>query len=364
MKFLLRLIALPLLVLFMVAFPLSLVMRNLGALLFDAQTTKTLVRESLMGSELAGSLARQGAEQMLSSEGGDAKGEASAMELFAQLSEEDWRQITEIVAPEALVSETVDKVIDSFSEWLNDAEADFPNLQVDLAPWKTGTIQKADQLVAVLLDALPECSQAAAASLALQAVTTQAESLPGCRPPEPLYSQLITHSTGLIEGIINSAPDKIDLNQITQSADAPKELIELKASLIQLRFWLAWGWLTVLAVGVLAAWMASAGLRSFLGWLGWPMLIAGGLTLTFGLSVFVFQLQFLDQLFASAGTNPAISVLGAAVAGGALQLIGAPLILQGLVSLALGLGAVVYARALRRKETSPGIPINRKRIRL
>jgi hypothetical protein len=52
------------------------------------------------------------------------------------------------------------------------------------------------------------------------------------------------------------------------------------------------------------------------------------------------------------------------VAGGALQLIGAPLIFQGLLSLVAGLGALAYARSLHSKEVSPGIPINRRRIRL
>ncbi|HEX9595996.1 MAG TPA: hypothetical protein VF982_03895 [Anaerolineales bacterium] len=361
MKFLLRLIALPVLILFIIAFPLSLVMRNLGALIFDAQTTKAFVHESLMGSEFARSLARRGATQLVSSEGGE--GQISAA-VFAQLTEEDWRQITDIIAPEAAVSETVDVIIDSFSTWLNDADAEFPNLQVDLAPWKTGTIQKADQLVTVFLDALPECSQAAAANLALQDVTTQAETLPVCRPPEPLYGQMVTHSTGLIERIVNTAPDRIDIDQVTEGADAPQELIDLKASLIQLRFWLGWGWLAVLGAGLLAAWMASAGLKSFLVWLGWPLLLAGGLVLTFGLAVFVFQFQFLDQLFAAAQASPAVTVLGAAVAGGALQLIGAPLIFQGLLSLGAGLGALAYARSLHSKEVSPGIPINRRRIRL
>ena len=361
MKFLLRLIALPVLILFIMAFPLSLVMRNLGALIFDAQTTKAFVHESLMGSEFARSLARRGATQLVSSEGGE--GQISAA-VFAQLTEEDWRQITDIIAPEAAVSATVDVIIDSFSTWLNDADADFPNLQVDLSPWKTGTIQKADQLVAVFLGALPECSQAAAADLALQDATTRAESLPICRPPEPLYSQMITQSGALIERLVGGAPDMIDLDQITRGADAPQELIESKASLIQLRSWLAWGWLAVLLVGLLAAWIASRGLRSFLGWAGWPLLVAGGLALAFGLAVFIFKFQFLDQLFAVAESSSAVSVLAAAVAGGALQSTGAPLIVEGLVSLAVGLGALGYARALHKQEVSPGIPINRKRIGL
>jgi len=229
LKFLLRLIALPVLILFVLALPLSLVLRNMGALIFDADTTKALVRESLLDSELAGSLARQGAESLLTrvdEEGGEA-GQKLSLDAFAQLSEEDWRQITEIVAPETLVADTVDGVIDAFSDWLNDAQAEFPNLSVDLSEWKIKTVENADRLVTVFMDSLPECSQAAMGELAQQSLIMQVESLPACRPSEPLYSQLVSQSATMIERMLDGAPDAIDLDQITQGADAPRELIEL-----------------------------------------------------------------------------------------------------------------------------------------
>lgn len=358
MKFLLRLIALPVLLGFIIAFPLSLVLRNLGSLVFEAETTKALVHESLMNSEMARTLARQGAQQMVSRETG---GEEISTDLLARLTEEDWRQITEIIASRRVLSGTFDGVIDSFSEWLDDADADFPKLQVDLSAWKASTLQNTETLAEVLLNALPPCETVQAGASGLQA---SLESLPACRPPEPEFSQVVSQSSILIQRVLDRAPDNFDLGQITQGAETPQELIELKSNLLQLRFWLGWGWLAVLTIGVVAAWLASAGLRSFLGFLGWPLLLAGGLALGFGLAVFIFQFQFLSQLFALTETSPALTLLGGAVAGGALQLIGAPLIFQGLVTLAAGAGAVVYARALGRTEASPGIPINRKRIRL
>lgn len=367
MKFLLRLIALPVLILFVLALPLSLVLRNMGALIFDADTTKALVRESLLDSELAGSLARQGAESLLTRADEEESGEAGqklSLDAFAQLSEEDWRQITEIVAPETLVADTVDGAIDAFSDWLNDAQAEFPNLSVDLSEWKAETIKNADRLVIVFMDSLPECSQAAMGELAQQSLIMQVESLPACRPSEPLYSQLVSQSATMIERMLDGAPDAIDLDQITQGADAPRELIELKTSLIQARAWLAWGWVAVVAIGLLAAALAATGLRGFLTWAGWPLLLAGLITLTLGLSMYVFNYRFLDQVFALLEDSPAISALAASAAGGMLQLVGGPLMLQGLIATALAVGSLFYARALHQKEISPGIPIKRKRIGL
>lgn len=361
LKILFRFIALPILVLFVLAFPFSLVMRNLGALIFDAETTKTFVRESLLSSELASSLARQGAEQILSSDEG---GKEISTALFAQLTEEDWRQITEIIAPEALVSETVDSAIDAFTDWLDTPDAPFPDLNVELTGWKASTIQNAGGLVAVFLDALPACGQSELTALANEGVTARSASLPVCRPPEPYYSAIIASAGPLMEAVISRSPNSIELKQLTGGAEAPKELVELKSNLVQLRFWLAWGWVAVLAIGLAAAGLAGSGLIGFLKWAGWPLLVAGIVTLTLGLAVFIFNFNFLETLFGTFEGSQAFGILAGAVASGALPLVGAPLLLQGLASIALALAALLYARALQRRLTSPGIPINRRRIRL
>ncbi|HEY4717868.1 MAG TPA: hypothetical protein VIH14_02540 [Anaerolineales bacterium] len=364
MKFLLRLIALPVLILFVLALPLSLVLRNMGALIFDADTTKAFVHDNLMDSELARSLARRGAEQLLTSEQEGGTSQKVITDLFGQLSEEDWRQITEIIAPRAMLDQTLGETIDAFTEWLDDAEAEFPSLSVDLSAWKASTIDNADELVAVFLDALPECGQEATQTMAQQSLIMQVESLPSCRPPEPQYSQMISQAGPLVARMLEPAPDNFDLGQITQGAEAPRELIELKTSLIQARTWLAWGWVAVLAIGLLAAALAATGLRGFLTWAGWPLLLAGLITLTLGLSMYIFNYRFLDQVFALLEDSPAISALAASAAGGMLQLVGGPLMLQGLIAAALAAGCLLYARALHQKEISPGIPIKRKRIGL
>ncbi|MEX2143320.1 MAG: hypothetical protein WD740_01900 [Anaerolineales bacterium] len=364
MKFLLRLFALPILVLFILALPLSLVLRNMGAVIFDVETTKELVHENLMNSEMVRTLARQGAMQLLTSEQRDSASRKTNADLFAQLSEEDWRKITEIIATNSILDETIDDTIDAFTEWLDDPDAEFPSLSVDLSEWKLTTIESADDLVAVFMAALPACSQADTVALAQQNLIMQVESMPGCRPPEPQYSQMISQAGTLVAGMLERAPERFNLDQISGGADAPAELVELKANLVQARFWLAWGWVAILAIGLIAAGLAATGLRSFLVWAGWPLMAATVIALVAGLSVFIFNYQFLNQVFALVGDSPVVSLLAASVAGGILQSVGGPLMLQGLIGLALALSALVYARALHQQEKSPGIPINRKRLGL
>lgn len=361
LKILLRVIAVPVLVLFVLALPISLMLRDVGSLLFEADTTKALVRQSLLGSDLAGRFARRSTEQVLSSDTG---GEAGFTLLFTQIDEEEWRQITEIIAPEDLIAETVDVIVDAFTNWLNDDQADFPELQVNLSRLKANAIQNTEEVVAVFLNALPECSADVLSNLTLDAGLL--ESFPGCRPPEPLYSQIVAQADSSVGQLISQAPDNIDLNQITDCQQAPAELIQLKQTLVRLRLGLAWGWVAVLGIGLLAAWAASAGLKSFLRWSGWPMLLAGGLTLILGLSLFVFTFSFMDRALAMifGDESAAMGVLASAMAGGALNLVSGPLALQGLVATMAGLGALLYARSQHQREKSPGIPINRKRISL
>jgi hypothetical protein len=357
LKVLLRVIAVPLLVLFIVALPISLILRDVGALLFDSETTRALVRESLVGSELAASLARQGTQQMLLER--DPAEAAPSIEM----GEEQWRQVTEIIAPESLLDDTFDKVVTDFSQWLNGSDAEFPEMTIDLTELKGNALQRADEVMAVFLSALPACTAEDALALAQQGGNGPA--IPSCAPPEPLYSQIIEQADNVIGRVMGGTPDSIDLNQLTQG-QAPSELLQLRDSLQRLRLVLGWGWAAVLGIGLLAAAMAAIGFRSFLIWAGWPLLLAGLLTLTLGLALLVFSFSFLDQIFAAAlgEGSVAMSVLGGAMAGGALNLVSQPLLLQGLVTLIAGIGAVSYAGVLRRQETSPGIPINRRRIGL
>ncbi|MEX1247685.1 MAG: hypothetical protein WEA61_04335 [Anaerolineales bacterium] len=371
LKTLLRIIVVPILILFVVALPLSLVLRNVGNVLFDAETTKALARESLMGSELAASLARGSAEQIISSENAAGEGgEGEDIDLSAvlgQLTEEDWRQITEIVAPEELVAQTVDVMVEAFSAWLNDADAAFPDLHLDLTGLKANAADKASQVMVVILDALPACSADAASTFISGAAGVAAMgAIPACRPEEPVYTEIITQVGGALGQMVSRTPDTFDLSQITQGQDAPEELVRLRESLIRLRFGLAWGWVAVLAIGLLAAALAAHGFISFLRWSGWPIMISGLLTLALGLSVFAFTFSFLESLLSSTigSDSTTMNVLASAVAGGVLNQVGGPLLLQGAIATVLGLGVLWYAGLLDRRVKSPGIPVNRKKIGL
>ncbi len=364
LKAILRFFAVIILAVFVIAFPLSLVLRDVGALMFDPETTKALVRANLQGSDLVSSLARQATQQMLNGEGGEESGIRLAL---AQLSDEDWRQITELVAPEDLVSETADQVVDAFSAWLN-TQAAFPDVQLNLAALKNNAITNAAEVVKLVMNALPACDTQTLATLestANENPTQLADAVPICLPPEPVYSSVTAQAQSIMTQMLGQTPDTIDLGSLNQG-QAPAELMQLKQNLVSLRTFLGWSWLAVLGVGIIGMILGASGLPSFLRWTGWPLVLSGALALIFGIGLVVFSFNFLDQFLASVfeQSGGAMGSLGKTIATGSLKLISYPLLLQGILTTTLGIISLIYARSLERKAASPGIPINRRRIGL
>jgi hypothetical protein len=367
LKAILRFFAVIILAIFIIAFPLTLVLRNVGSLLFDPETTKMLVRANLRNSDLIASLARQATQEMLLAEGSGETQQNGIQIALSKLSEEDWRQITELVAPEDLVTETADQVVDAFSIWLN-TQAAFPDVQLNLAALKENAIANASGVVSVVMNALPACDAQTIASIT-QAGEQNAEQLaniiPICLPPEPIYSIVLSQADTVMTQMLAQAPDTIDLGQLNQG-QAPAELTQLKENLVSMRSFLSWSWVAVLAIGLIGVVLGASGIASALKWAGWPLVISGLIVLIFGIGLKLFTLNFLDQFLASVFEqgSGAMGSLGSAIASGSLNLIGTPMLLQGVLLTAIGTISLIYSRTLARNAASPGIPINRRRIGL
>jgi hypothetical protein len=191
-------------------------------------------------------------------------------------------------------------------------------------------------------------------------------SLTACRPPEPVYTTLVNNAEFVVSSALQGAPDSVSLSQVINAEQAPPELARLKAGLVQVRFATRWAWLAIASIGVLAVALAARSRVALLRWAGWPLLLTGAITLVFGLSLQFFSLQFLDNLLAAPfmAEAGAVGMLGQAIASGALDLVSRPLLLQGLLLSALGTVAVYSASVLARRQASPGIPLNQRRIGL
>ncbi|HSS95472.1 MAG TPA: hypothetical protein VLK33_00500, partial [Terriglobales bacterium] len=369
------------LALFTLALPVSLIIHDVGSLIFDPATTKTLVRENLLNSKFVASVAKKTISQMLGGSEGQPNGSAEASasgnsdgltlivnETLADLSDADWEQITALTAPTALMDETLTQVLDSYTAWL-DSNQPFPSLKLDLKVWKENTHNNAPQIMTILLDAVPGCSVEQVDTIAsqnLQSSDGVIGALQGCRPPEPYYSAMIGNAPLLFDNLLRGTPDEIDLDLVTQGTNAPNELVSFKSSLVQVRAIVNWGWIIVSAIGLVAALLGARGLVSFLRWVGWPVLFAGALVVILGVGLQFFTLHFLDAAIGAplAARDDAFGALGTAIAGGALDLVNKTVLLQGLVLSGLGTLAFYIATKMSRRATATGIPLNRKRIGL
>jgi hypothetical protein len=311
------------------------------------------------------SLARQATQQMLASENSEDGEENAAQLALSQLSEDHWRQITELIAPESLVEETADQVVDAFTAWLNTQDG-FPEVQIELLALKDNAIANAGQVVSVMMNALPACNTEMLAAMRLDEDSNQiSASIPLCLPPEPVYSEIVARADSMMADMLSRAPDTIDLGQLNQG-QAPAELTQLKQNLASMRTYLNWSWLAVAGLGIVGVVLGAEGTASFLKWGGLPLLLAGIIVLIFVTGLQLFSLNFLDQFLATVleqgpGT---MGSLGSAIASGALNLITRPLLIQGLVITVVGICSLLYGRSLAIQQASPGIPINRRRIGL
>lgn len=367
-RFILRPLGLIIISVFILLLPVSLAFRELSTLVFDAEATKAMVRDHLLSGQMASVLAQQLTRQVfMSEEGGeDTLSGAFVRNTLSELSEDDWRVITALTIPTSLVEDTVDDVVNGYTEWL-DGDAPLPEIQVELDGWKANVQENASQVLEVVMDSLPDCSGSQAANMvlgALQSFDALLGQISGCRPPEPVYSAVIANAQTILEASLSQAPSTVDIGAVGQLTQAPEELTELKEGLVKLRRVLLWGWLAVVGLGVLGALLAAPYWQKTMAWFGWPLLLTGLITFVFGLALEVFSLQFVDGLFAGPFLQGggAAAAVGSAVAGGALDFVSGPLMLQGLSLIAIG-GLLAYASyAMSRRLASPGIPVNRKRI--
>lgn len=366
----LRFLAFVLLAVVVVALPISLLARDAGQLIYDADTIKSLVGENLLSPEFVGQLAQRamlsvatGADdtkepqQDTTEEGVLGLDMSLVSEGLSYLEEDDWGQIAELIAPPDVVAETVGDLVDAYVGWL-DADAAFPQVNVDLSEWKQNTSAHAREVLEIMLAALPACTADQLMNQALEGLQ-EGEDLAGvvipvCRPAEPAYSFLLSNADDMVSRFAQQMPDEID-SQLLQGESAPRELVQLKEMMLRARLILRWSWVAVLAAAALAVLMAARSWSGALTWAGWPLLLAGLLTLGLGFGVQLLAsgllVRLIEILFADAPVT--LSAIGSSVAAGALPLVARPLLIQGAILAALGLISVIAGRALGNRAEAP-----------
>lgn len=335
-----------------VLLPLSLFLRDLGQLVFDSETSKQLIKENFLDQDFMSNLAQQTVQSMLQNlEQSDDPENVILQRGMAELGDEDWNQLTQLIAPAELLSETADKFVDAYASWLR-SENPLPDLELDLSGWKANLRENDRKVVVIVLAALPECTLQEIAEQALDGLTGGdglGGVLPLCRPPEPVYSQVLNNADRMVAGITEHAPDQINVSDLPiQNTD---NIVAFKDNLNRARLVLNWSWLMVAGLGGLAVAMAARSWPSALRWSGRPLLFASLLTTLFGALILLvaggLSADIIVRVFEKGPSFLPVLISGAGA--GALVLVGRPLLFQGLALLVLSIVAIKMANTMDRR---------------
>ena len=354
---LLRVLAVVILAVVVVLAPITLLLRDAGALLFDPQTTKALVKENFLDQQFMADFAEQMVQGMLESsveEAGAEGGSGFSVVIekgLAELDEADWAQLTSLIAPPTLIAETTDTIIDGYAEWLTSDET-LPAITIELSAWKRNISQNARPIMIIVMDGLPECTLEEIGQQVLEGLTGGegiGAAVPVCRPPEPIYSVVLDNADRMAAGITQGAPDSVDLSSIP--IQDSEQILQFKESLNRARLVTTWSWLLVFGLGALAVVMAARTWPAALRWSGWPALLIGAGTLLLGLGLTWFGSALPSLLARMPSDGPAfVPVLAGGMGAGVLSLVSRPLLIQGLVLVVLGIMALFGARYLDDRE--------------
>ncbi|MBN2501800.1 MAG: hypothetical protein JXB38_13550 [Anaerolineales bacterium] len=359
MKFLgnlLRFLAVLLLVLVVFALPLTLFGRSLGKVAFSPETIKAVLAKHFWNHDSAATAA----EQLVDSAMLDSTAQWEPVEQFllaglSNLDHQQWLQLFALVAPQDVLAQTLDNLVNGFYAWL-DNESVYPDLTVDTRAWKANASLNAVPVLELVLSTMPECTVDQLAQYAAGGDILNAAQIPLCRPPEPFYGLLLSSGSVVIPVQIQALPDNLNLTWRMNAT--PEAMLQLKTQLRRTRAILQWSWLPILLLFLIVIPLGARSIPGIFGWAGVPLLLSGGLTMLGSLLLYLSADTFVTTFSVGIPNQGLLGVfdpIRAAFTAG-VGLLVRPLVSQGLIQLVLGGGALgaafILGRMLKPKTPS------------
>ncbi len=261
------------------------------------------------------------------------------------LSVQDWQSSITLLIPSDELRQMGNTALDATFDYLNGKTN---SITVSLAPVKTRLVGDAGvQLVLQILQRQPACTP--------QELTQMALGLFGgkivlCNPPKEAIGLMTPFIQTQLQALAATFPNEVTLVSSTTPSTAPSDprwKLNVARSAVKLTpfipAFLLFG-ITVFAVRSLADWLT---------WWGWPLMFAGGISVLVSLfgapvigEILRLLIQNLGVIFIPATLASSIAETARAVAGEML----APMVIQGFVLGFLGLGMVIIALPLARRE--------------
>ena len=343
-----RTIALMLMVFFVIVFPISLLGRSIGQIIFSPNGIVQEVAENLLDAVIFASVAEELFSDLELQIDNSSREDTIIIGMLANLNHDEWVEVIQTIAPVELMRQTAQEIFGGFYDWL-DGPDPYPQIEIDLRDWKYNVQKSTIPVTEIVLAALPNCS-------ASEIQNFDVEDIPFCKPIEPYYSQLIHAASSEISESLSELPDVYSFgNQDAKGGGAAGEsLLLAKQTIRGARTILRFSWLIVFAAFLVAIPLGARSYPSVFMWAGWPLVISATFTLMLSLLIFllggdaisVFIKGFTD------GVLPSLNSPLKTAISGVLSATRVTLFIQSFLQLFLGGAALLVGFVWSRSRKS------------
>lgn len=321
-----------------VALPFALLFDSIGRILFSPDEIVRLVESNSLNMEIMAGVAERSVNGV-STETMTTPLDRFAMMAFRNFTHEDWVNFFEVIVPSEVISQTLREMFNGIFVWL-DSDAEYPSFQISLGSWKSVMETNSTLAVDMVLAKMPDCTAEDLTIFTAGAIISE-ENFPLCNPPEPMYSRLRDIMRISAPARFATLPDGIDISQ--DMFENLQGLAQLKSRIVWARSMMFYSWFWVTLVYMIGVPLGARTLKGLFQWSGWPLVLVGGGTLA-GAAALVFgQDMVIGIMLNSIKFIGVIRVVADRLMRASISQVAQPLLLEGGVLVALGVGGIIGA---------------------
>ena len=277
-------LAFVLVLVFLLALPLSLLAFDVWRVVFNPPLIKKIIAEEVIQSDLIPValewFSHQRAQQRVDS--GEALAgvnEPDIILLMSFLDREDWRAIKQEVLPDEILIKWTAVAVEGVYAWI-DSDERVPQITWDLTPFiQRVNSEHGTNAILIAYDKLPPCTQTEIDDFThRQALAPGTEVLYNlCEFPAPWHDDQIGDYKNALANVVKSLPPEFaltdELARVADRGGAGPEALKRQLRLIRTLGMLAW--VLPLLLVLLIAGLAVRSLTSLAQWLGVPLMVGG-----------------------------------------------------------------------------------------
>lgn len=345
-------------ILLVISLLLTLIGFNIYRVLFNPTQVKELLFSEVKNSNLVPAVFEYFSVERAKSriEKGEALSGVSEPDiplLISFLEMEDWRKIKNLLVDDEFITHLVSVSVDGTYAWIDSPDM-YPQIVWRMSPLRTAmTGDPGKNSILVGYEALPDCTQEQ-----LDDFTSRlAASPPGvevlynlCRFPAPLKDDQIDDYIHSLVDVNNNIPTEFSFSQMLKENNTSASMMTrlIKSLLKTIRWFGRWGWIvTLVIIGVIFL-FGFRQIRQLLKWFGVPFVVSGCVLLI----IYLLGLGLWNKWLTTLLLSQTSDVVRREVAASLTHLsssINTPLLIEGLLILAIGIGLLVVNGVLVKK---------------